>query len=93
MKERMGAEHYGVERQETVEEHAEGMVVAELKRHRWGEGELGCRAKGDAGKVAMAERLRAETEVTVKWIAERLQMGTAGHVNHLLYQRRKRAKA
>jgi len=33
----------------------------------------------------MAARLRAETAVTVKWIAERLQMGAPGYVNHLLY--------
>src|SRR5439155_16372579 len=32
MQERLGAEHYGSERQETVEGHAEGIVVEELKR-------------------------------------------------------------
>lgn len=89
MKERMGAEHYGVERQETVEEHAEGVVAAELKGRHWDEEQLERRAKGDAGKVAMAVRLRAETEVTVKWIADRLRMGTPGYVNHLLYRRGK----
>ena len=85
MKRQMGAEHYGAERQETMEAHAEGIVVEEMKRRRWGEEELGRRAKGDAGKVAMAARLRAETAVTVKWIAERLQMGAPGYLNHLLY--------
>jgi hypothetical protein len=89
MKERMGAEHYGAERQETMEAHAEGIVAAELKRRRWGEAELAGRAKGDAQKVALAKRLRAETTVTVKWIAERLHMGAPGYVNHLLYRRRK----
>ena len=89
MKERMGVEQYGVERQETVAAHAEGIVAEELKGRRWGTAEFGRRAKGDAGKVAMAVRLRAETAVTVKWIAERLQMGTPGYVNHLLYRRRK----
>jgi hypothetical protein len=28
--------------------------------------------------------------MTARWIAERLQMGTLGHVNHLLYRNRKR---
>ena len=56
---------------------------------RWRENELGRRTKSDAGKVAMAVRLRAETAVTVKWIAERLRMGAPGYVNHLLYRRRK----
>jgi hypothetical protein len=50
---------------------------------------LPCR-KGDAGKVAMAVRLRVETEVTVEWIAERLGMGTPGYVNHLPYRRGKK---
>lgn len=76
------------EPRETREEHAEGVVAAELKRRHWTEGRLERRLKGDAGKVAMAVLLRAETEVTVRWIAERLRMGTPGYLNHLLYQRR-----
>jgi hypothetical protein len=39
--------------------------------------------------MAMSVRLRAETAVRVKWIAERLQMGAPGYVNHLLYRQRK----
>ena len=53
------------EREETMEAHAEGIVVEEMKRRRWGE-ELGRRAKGDARKVAMAARLRAETAETAE---------------------------
>jgi putative transposase len=92
MKERMGAEHYGVERQETVTAHAEGIVREELKRRHWHEGDLGRRAKGDAAKVAVAARLREETTMTVKWIAKRLQMGAPGYVNHLLYHRRRHTR-
>lgn len=51
---------------------------------------VGRRAKGDAVKVSVAKRLRAETSVTVKWIADRLQMGAPGYVNHLLYRQRLR---
>lgn len=89
MTERMGAEHYGEERQETALERAEGIVLAELKRRRWTESELERLPKGDKGKLEMAERLRAESVVTVKWIAERLKMGAPGYVNHLLYCQRK----
>jgi REP element-mobilizing transposase RayT len=89
MKERLGPEHYGTERQETGEARAEGIVARELKRRRWREEDLGRRAKGDAGKVGLAARLRAETTVTVKWIADRLEMGAPGYVHHLLYLRRK----
>jgi|ERR1700691_4255526 REP element-mobilizing transposase RayT len=40
-------------------------------------------------KLKLAVRLRAETSVTVKWIAERLRMGTWTHLNHLLYWQRR----
>ena len=33
-------------------------------------------------KVAMAQRLRAETTMTLQWIARRLQMGTRTHLAH-----------
>ena len=89
MKERIGAEHYGEERQETVEAHAEGIVAEELKQRGWSDEELGRRAKGDVQKVSIAVRVRGETAMTEKWIAARLQMGAPGYVNHLLYCRRK----
>jgi len=54
----------------------------------------GCqRTKGDVVKAAIAERLRAETAVTVKWIAERLRMAAPGYVNHRLNQRRKAVRS
>ena len=89
MRERMGAEHYGEERAETAEALAEQIIAEELKRRRWQESDLQTKAKGDAEKVALAARLRAETTLTVGWIAERLGMGTRGHLNHLLYRQRK----
>jgi REP element-mobilizing transposase RayT len=89
MSERMGAEHYGEERAETAEALAELIIAEELKRGRWQEAELKTRPKGDSVKVALAARLRAETTMTVGWIAERLAMGTRGYLNHLLYRRRK----
>ena len=60
-----------------------------MKRRRWKEADLKTRPKGDSNKVALAARLRTETTMTVGWIAERLAMGTRGHLNHLLYRRRK----
>jgi hypothetical protein len=65
-------------------------VLAEaLQRRRWTPADLKARRKGDPAKVALAARLRAQTTMTVGWIAERLWMGTRGHLNHLLYRRRK----
>ena len=41
----------------------------------------------ESGKVRLAQRLRVEMTVTLKWIAERLRIGTRGHLTHLLYWR------
>ena len=89
MSERMGAEHYGEERAETAEALAELIIAEELKLGRWQKADLKTRTKGDSVKLALAARLRAETTMTVGWIAERLAMGTRGYLNHLLYRRRK----
>ena len=64
-------------------------MAEELKRWRWQEADLKTQPKGASVKVALAARLRAETTMTVGWIAERLTMGTRGYLNHLLYRRRK----
>jgi hypothetical protein len=67
------------------------VVVEGLKKLGWKEADLTKRRKGDMGKLEMALRLRRQTTMTLKWIAERLKMGTWTHLNHLLYwHRRKR---
>ena len=74
-----------------VVETPRGNLVAgmNLKRRGWSDEELRRRAKGDVQKVSIAVRARRETAMTVKWIANRLQMGAPRYVNHLLYCRRK----
>jgi hypothetical protein len=89
MSKRIGAEHYGEERAKTAEALAELIIAEELKRARWQKADLKNRPKGNLVKVALAERLRAETTTTVGWIAERRTMGTRSYLNHLLYRRRK----
>jgi hypothetical protein len=42
------------------------------------------RAKSDVRKIRIARRLRAETSVTLKWIAEQLYMETWTHVANRL---------
>jgi hypothetical protein len=86
MTERLGAEHYGVERAETEAEKAERIIAEELQRLGWTERTLPERAKGDAKKVRMAQRLRAETVQTVAWIAARLHLGSRNYANHLLWK-------
>ena len=81
--------HYGEELQESAEAKAERLVAAELKRRKWDAKTLAQRRKGDPAKLAIARRLREETTMTLKWIAERLSMGTKTHLAHLLYWERR----
>jgi putative transposase len=84
MSERRGAEHYGAERAESDAAKAERIVKEELRCRKWTEADLKRRAKGDSGKVLIARRLRAETVMTVAWIAERLHLGSRHYANLLL---------
>ena len=84
MAERVGQSHYGQERRESGEEKAERMVQEELKKRRWTQSDLAARRKGDAEKVKIALRLRRESIMTLKWIAQRLQMGSWTNVANCL---------
>ena len=90
MQERRGANHYGEERFESDEAKALWILEAELKRRGWKEGDLKTRRKGDKNKVAIAGRLRRETTMTLKWIAQRLEMGSWSNVSNLLAAHHKR---
>ena len=53
---------------------------------RWDEDRLRARPKKHRSKVVLARRLRQETTKSLKWIAERLQMGTWTYVSNLLHE-------
>jgi len=84
-----GPNHYGAEIQEASEEKATRIINEELRRAVWTEADLELRKKGDPAKIRMARRLRAETTVTLQWVAARLRMGTRAHLSHLLYWQRR----
>ena len=63
----------------------ESVSAREFRRLRWQNGEVERRPVEDAGKVRIAAGLGEETTVTLKWIAQRLQMGTWTNLNHHLY--------
>lgn len=93
MTEPMGRRAYaGAERQETEEAKAERILAEELKRKKWKEADLKRRRKGDSEKVKMARRLRAETTMTLSWIAGRLSMGAAGYAAQCLREATKGEK-
>jgi REP element-mobilizing transposase RayT len=81
--------HRARERVETEGEKAERIVAQELKADGREEKDLRVLRKGDALKVRIAQRLRKETTVTLKWIAARLQMGTWTHVSNRIYNARR----
>jgi hypothetical protein len=89
MEQRAGANHYGYELQEVAEEKANRILAEELGIAKWAESQLRALRKGHPRKIQIARRLRQETTVTLQWIATRLHMGTRGHLNHLLYWKRR----
>ena len=50
--------------------------MAELRRLGWNEAVVKQKRKGDAGKMALAQALRAGTTMPLAWIAARLAMGS-----------------
>ena len=52
------------------------ILEEELDKPGWAESEVAWRARGDARKIRIAQRLRIETAVTLKWIAVQLRMVT-----------------
>ena len=84
---RVGPSHYSANRRERDQQKAQRLVSEALKRMGWAEEELSRRPKGDRQKVKMARKLRQETTMTLKWIAQRLQMGTWTYVSNLLHEK------
>ena len=58
-----------------------------VKRLGWSEADLRARRKGEPRKVELAWELRSQTTMPLAWIAERLSMGTRGHLAWLLQHR------
>jgi REP element-mobilizing transposase RayT len=83
----VGPNQYGAERRESATQKAERLVVEHLGRIGWGEERLEARPKGDPAKVELARHLRAETTMSLKWIAKRLRMGSWTYVSNLLRTR------
>ena len=84
--ERVGASHYGEDRRETEIAKAERIVSEELARLAWSEVDFQARPKGQPEKIHIARRLRQESTMSLKWVAERLAMGSWTYVSNLLAQ-------
>lgn len=67
--------HPGRARLETAAAKAERLIAQEMVRLNWTSEDLTGRAKSDPLKLALAARLRRETTLPIKQIAERLNLG------------------
>ena len=70
----VGEHHFGELRLETAQAKAQRIVAEELKRRGWQETDFVARRKHDPAKVQIARRLRRETTLSVKQVAERLRL-------------------
>ena len=61
-----------------------------MRERGWKESDRPRRLKGDPVKMAL--QFRAQTVMTMEWIAKRLQMGTRTRLNHLLSWHRRGKK-
>ena len=59
-------------------------MLEEIECLGWDEDQLRARRKGHRAKVLLARRLRQETTMSLKWIAERLHLGSWTCVSNLL---------
>ena len=84
--------HFGELLHEAAEARAERLLREALARVGWTEQRLQARLKGDPHKIAIARQLRAQTTMSIAWIADDLQMGSRGYLAWLL-QHRARAES
>jgi len=73
---RLGESQTHREQHESMEARAQRIIDKELKKAGWSEQRLAKERKGHPLKVKIASRLRQETTMSLKWIADRLKMGT-----------------
>ena len=85
MEGQLGEHHSGQLRHESAAAKGERIILAELKRVQWTEADLERHPKTHPQKLAMAARLRRETTLTVREIADRLRMGSWKSLNNKLY--------
>jgi len=85
MESQLGEHHSGRLRHESAQAKGERIVAEELKRLGWTEKDLQEQPKGELSKLTMAVRLRRETTLTIREIAQRLHMGSWRSLNNKLY--------
>lgn len=72
------------ERSETDAARAEAIVQEALRKIRWRQIDLAKQPKGHPAKAQIAHKVRRETPMTRRWIANRLHMGSPSYVSAIL---------
>ena len=85
MEDKLGESHSGELHRETAEQRVNRIIAEELARRGLQEFELATRRRSDPGKLASAALLRSETTLPIKWIAARVQTGTAKGAKSVLH--------
>ena len=83
---RVTENHRARERAETDVARAERIIQAGLRELGWTETDLRDRKKCVVEKVRLARQVRAETTLSLKWVAARLNMGTWTNTSNLLHR-------
>ena len=86
MEGQLGEHHSGRLRLETAQAKAERIMAEELVRLGWDAGQLSVRRKNDPGKLNLAARLRRETTLSLKDIAQRVGLGSSKSANATLHR-------
>ena len=86
MEGKLGENHSGELHRETAEQKANRILSEELSRRGWTESDFAARRHSDPDKLAIAIRLSNETTLPVKWIAARVQIGTAKGAKAVLHR-------
>jgi hypothetical protein len=72
----LGEHHSGQLKRESAEAKAERIIEEELRRLKWSSADLKLRLKSHPAKLQIASRQRGETTLPIRWVAERLNLGT-----------------
>jgi hypothetical protein len=80
----LGPNHFGRERRQTAEVGARRVIAETLRKERLTSQGLKLLSANHRIKVALARRLRRETTMDLKWIAEELGVGSWKYLSNLL---------
>ncbi len=83
---RIGPNHFGQERRESAEHKAARIIAEEVKQIGLDLVQLQLRPGCSGAKLRVARRLRRETTMSLRWIAQQLGFGSWKYLSNLLAQ-------